>query len=82
MRGCIFTWHYDSKSITGDAAGNDGQVMPFFRNVPFGFKLVDGAAHILLEAEVVFAAGLVAFLFFVVKELAAGVDMLLAFEEF
>lgn len=56
--------------------------MPFFRNVPFGFKLVDGAAHILLEAEVVFAAGLVAFLFFVVKELAAGVDMLLAFEEF
>lgn len=43
---------------------------------------MDGPAHILLEAEVVFAAGLAAFLFFVGKELAAGMDMLLAFEEF
>jgi len=41
-----------------------------------------GAAHILLEAEVGFAdfAG-AAFLFFVGKELAAGVDTLLVFDE-
>lgn len=41
-----------------------------------------GAVHILLEAEVDFAADFVTFLFFVGKELTAGVDMLLAFDEF
>ena len=50
--------------------------------VPFGFKLV-GAVHVLLEAEVAFAdfAG-AAFLFFVGRELAPGVDILLVVDEF